>query len=74
MRSDLIQRLVTGRYSTRVFNILYNWKLDTPAMRLLHCRERRRSQALFRLNAQRVQRIMESLADEISLGVLLEVN
>jgi len=41
MKSDLIQRLVTGRYSTRVFDLLFNWGLDSSAMRLLHCRARR---------------------------------
>ncbi len=66
MKSLLIQRLVTGRYSTRVFDFLYNWGLDTPVMRCIHCRERRKSQAFFKRNAPRVQRIVESLADENS--------
>ena len=66
MKSDLIQRLVTGRYSTRVFDLLFNWGLDSSAMRLLHCRARRKSRAFFKANAQRVQRIVESLADETS--------
>jgi len=66
MKIHLVQRLVTGRYSARVFDLLFNWGLDTAAMRLLHCRARCNSRAFFKNHARRVQRIVDSLADATS--------
>jgi len=66
MRKTFLQWLTAGRYSSRVFNFLLDWGLDTVVLRLLHFRTRRKSRVFFKMHAERVQRIVDSLADEIS--------